>query len=62
MTYNEMMDKLTKVLKQCGTSKRFVENQINLTPRTLGQYINGRLKLKEDTQFKLQEVLKMYNV
>ena len=62
MNYNEMMDKLTRVIEQAGVTQRFIENKIALTPCTLAHYRNGRLKLKEDKQFKLQEVLKMYNV
>lgn len=38
MTYNEMMDKLTRVIEQAGVTQRFLENKIELTPCTLAHY------------------------
>lgn len=62
MNYNELLDKLTRVIENCGVRISFIEIEIGLGRNTMNQYRKGRLRFREDTQGKLKKVLDMYNV
>ena len=62
MNYNELLDKLTRVIENCGVRISFIEMQIDLGRNTMNQYRKGRLRFREDTQGKLKKVLDMYNI
>ena len=62
MNYNELLDKLTRVIKNCGVRISFIETEIGIGKNTMNQYRKGRLRFREDTQGKLKKILDMYNV
>lgn len=62
MNYNDLLNKLTRVIDQAGVKISFIEVSIGVARHTLHHYRNGRLRFREDTQFRLKQVLDMYNV
>ena len=62
MNYNELINKLERVIKELGVKATFIEHKIGIARNTLAYYRDGRLKLREDKYGKLKEILDMYNI
>lgn len=62
MNYNDLLDKLTRVIEYCGVKATFIEDSIGIGRSTLNHYRKERLRFREDTQGRLKKVLDMYNI